>query len=198
MPITEESPLAPINPYGFSKYVMERMLDDFERAFGIRSAVLRYFNAAGADANGELSERHNPETHLIPRVLMAAAGQIPVVEIFGNDYPTPDGTCIRDYIHVTDIAEAHVRALDHLLSGKNSLKVNLGTGNGYSVQEIIEMTKIILGFPVPTIMCNRREGDPSSLIADVSLAKDILQWIPKHSNLENIIRTAALAFHNYL
>lgn len=190
VPIDESSPLAPLNPYGASKLMMERLLDDFEHAHGIRSAALRYFNAAGADPDGDVGERHNPETHLIPRVFMAALGEIAALKLFGDDYPTPDGTCVRDYIHVCDLADAHILALEKLAGGARGIKANLGTGHGYSVKQIIDESRRVIGKEIPYSISPRRAGDSPSLVARVDRAKDILGWQAKHSSLENIISTA--------
>jgi UDP-glucose-4-epimerase GalE len=190
MPITENTPTNPINPYGASKLFMERMLADYEKAHGIKWMSLRYFNAAGCDPDGETGEWHEPETHLIPRALMAAMGQIPALEIFGDDYPTPDGTCIRDYVHVTDLADAHVRALFHLEQQNTSHFLNLGTGAGVSIQEIIRVVEIITGMQVPNIISERRSGDPSTLIADASNSKNLLKWQTKYTNINIIVETA--------
>lgn len=190
VPIDENSPSAPVNPYGASKAMMERLLDDFETAHGIRSAALRYFNAAGADPEGEVGERHNPETHLIPRVFMAAEGEIPSLKLFGDDYPTPDGTCVRDYIHVCDLAEAHILAMEKLAAGARGIKANLGTGHGYSVRQIIDESRRVIGKDIPYSISPRRAGDSPSLVAGVERAKDIMGWQAKYSSLENIISTA--------
>lgn len=194
VPIEESTPRAPINPYGVTKATMEAMLRDFYHAHGIRSAALRYFNAAGADADGETGEWHDPETHLIPRVLMAASGAIPALEIFGKDYPTPDGTCIRDYIHVADLADAHVRALALLGECSEALTLNLGTGTGYSVQQILDAAADVLGKPVPYRFGPRRPGDPPLLVAKADGAREALGWVPRHSDLRHILATAA-AWH---
>lgn len=191
VPITEACPRNPVNPYGFTKLAMERMLDEFETPFGIRSAALRYFNAAGADAEGETGEWHEPETHLIPRVFMAANGVIPGLKIFGDDYDTPDGTCVRDYVHVTDLADAHVRALAHLEGGGGSIKLNLGSGRGFSVKELVATAESVLGRPIPHSMHARRAGDAPVLVADASGAEKTLGWRTKQSGLEHILRTAA-------
>lgn len=190
VPIPERSPLAPVNPYGASKAMMERLLDDYEAAHGFHAAALRYFNAAGADPDGEIGERHRPETHLIPRVFMAAAGEIPALRLFGDDYPTPDGTCIRDYIHVSDLASAHLAALEKLLGGARGLKLNLGTGRGYSVRQIIDESRRVTGLEIPCSIEPRRAGDAPSLVAEAALAKEILGWKADCSSLENIIATA--------
>jgi len=190
MPITEDTPTNPINPYGASKLFMERMLADFEQAHGIRWMSLRYFNAAGCDPDGETGEWHDPETHLIPRVLMAAAGQLSELKIFGNDYPTPDGTCIRDYVHVTDLADAHLRAMDYLRREKLSQKLNLGTGHGISINDIVHIAENITGRTVPTTIADRRMGDPATLIADAEQAKYLLQWQARHSTPDVMLSTA--------
>lgn len=191
VPITEDCPRHPVNPYGFTKYAMERMLDEFEAPFGIKSAALRYFNAAGADADGEVGEWHDPETHLIPRVFMAASGLLPGLRIFGDDYDTPDGTCVRDYIHVTDLADAHVRALAYIEKDGESVKLNLGTGTGCSVKELVAMAEKVLGRPVPHSIHGRRAGDAPVLVANAAKAKEVLGWEAKQSGLEHILRTAA-------
>ncbi|MDR1241642.1 MAG: UDP-glucose 4-epimerase GalE [Deltaproteobacteria bacterium] len=188
--VGEETPFNPMNPYAASKAFMERFLDDYGAAYGFKSAVLRYFNASGADGDAELGERHKPETHLIPRVFMAACGLIPALSVFGTDYPTPDGTCLRDYIHVSDLAVAHRLALEKLLAGGQSFKVNLGTGTGYSVREIVERCGRIAGKKIPFTLEGRRAGDVPSLVARVDAAKKILGWIPCHSSLDNILSTA--------
>lgn len=189
VPISESNGRNPVNPYGVSKMFFERALEAYDRAYGLRYASLRYFNAAGADDSGEIGELHDPETHLIPSALLAVAGQRGELEIFGTDYPTPDGTCIRDYIHVNDLAEAHVRALAHLSSGGNSLAVNLGTGHGYSVKEILTAVEKATGKAVPAKVVPRRAGDPPELIADSKQAETILQWRATRG-LENIVQTA--------
>jgi UDP-arabinose 4-epimerase len=176
IPITENSARQPVNPYGVSKLFFEQALDAFDRAYGLRFASLRYFNAAGADPSGEIGELHDPETHLIPLALQAAAGTEPELQVFGADYPTPDGTCIRDYVHVTDLAAAHVKALEHLLAGKESFAANLGTGRGHSVREIIATVEEVTGNPVPLHVVPRRPGDPPVLVADPSRAESLLQW----------------------
>lgn len=190
MPIAESAPLHPINPYGRTKLFMEHILRDFEHAHGLGWMSLRYFNAAGCDADGETGERHVPETHLIPRVLMAAAGEIPHLEIFGDDYDTPDGTCIRDYIHVRDLAVAHILALEHLGRGKGCAAVNLGTGKGLSVRQIIEASERVSGRPVPVVVKERREGDPAVLTADAGRARELFGWTPRASSVESIIESA--------
>jgi len=190
IPIGEDQPQAPINPYGSSKLMVERMLQDFGQAHGLRYAALRYFNAAGADPDGEIGEVHDPETHLIPLVIQAVLGQRDHVDIYGVDYPTADGACIRDYIHVTDLAAAHVKALDYLERGEASVALNLGTGRGYSVREVIAAVAEVAGRPVPAREAARRPGDPPILIADPRRGMAILDWHPVHSGLKDIIATA--------
>ena len=190
IPITEDTPTRPINPYGASKLFMERMLADFETAHGLRWMSLRYFNAAGCDPDGDVGERHEPETHLIPNIFRAALGQIPALTLFGDDYPTPDGTCIRDYIHVADLARAHVLAVRHLVDGKASMPVNLGTGNGFSVKEILTAAESIIGRPVPHTVAARRPGDPPRLVANAERAHTVLGWKPTDSSVEHVVGTA--------
>lgn len=190
MPITEDTPTNPINPYGASKLFMERMLADYEKAHGIKWMSLRYFNAAGCDPDGETGEWHEPESHLIPRALMAAAGQIPALEIFGDDYPTPDGTCIRDYVHVSDLAGAHVRALALLAQGGFSQFLNLGTGKGFSIREVLMAVENISGKAVPCRISPRRPGDPACLVADADRAFTLLDWMPNDSSLHSILATS--------
>ncbi|HUA15407.1 MAG TPA: UDP-glucose 4-epimerase GalE [Verrucomicrobiae bacterium] len=176
VPIEESAPRQPVNPYGVSKLFFEQALEAYDRAYGFRFASLRYFNAAGADESGEIGELHNPETHLIPLALHAAAGLGPELQVFGADYPTPDGTCIRDYIHVNDLASAHVRALEHLTAGSDSFAVNLGTGSGCSVREVIsEVEKVTHKF-VPHRIVPRRAGDPPALVANPAKAQSLLRW----------------------
>ena len=176
VPITEETPREPVNPYGASKLFLEHALEAYSRAYGLRSARLRYFNAAGADESGEIGELHDPETHLIPLALAAAAPGSSELQVFGSDYPTPDGTCVRDYIHVNDLAEAHVRALQHLEKGGASLALNLGTGRGHSVLEVIQAAEAATGRPVRRTMAPRRAGDPPVLVADVAESQKVLEW----------------------
>jgi UDP-glucose-4-epimerase GalE len=190
MPISEEHPQNPVNPYGESKLFVERMLARSHDAHGLRYAALRYFNAAGADIDGELGEQHDPETHLIPLAIDAALGLRADVAIFGTDYPTPDGTAIRDYIHVTDLAVAHVQALQRLQSGQSSLRLNLGTGKGYSVRQVVDMVQKVGGRPVPVREADRRAGDPPELVAASGRAREVLGWSPQHSDLRDIIDTA--------
>jgi len=190
MPITEDTPQRPINPYGATKLAIERMLADYDAAYGLRSASLRYFNAAGCDPDGEAGEVHDPETHLIPRVLMAATGELPHVDIFGTDYPTPDGTCLRDYVHVADLAQGHVQALDYLKRGGATLAVNLGTGRGFSVREVIAAASEVTGRRIPVHEAPRRPGDPPVLVADASRARSLLGFQPRYTELAPIVATA--------
>jgi len=190
VPIRETMTQLPVNPYGETKLAIERVLRWYGPAYGLRSVALRYFNAAGADRGGEVGEEHDPETHLIPLVLRAALGTAPPVQIFGTDYPTADGTAIRDYIHVDDLAAAHVRALEHLGGGGDSAAVNLATGMGYSVREIIAAVAEAVGHEVPCREAPRREGDPPALVADPSLAASVLGWRAQCSDLATIIGTA--------
>ncbi|HEV2336675.1 MAG TPA: UDP-glucose 4-epimerase GalE [Stellaceae bacterium] len=190
VPIRETAAKAPLNPYGDTKLAIERALHWYAGAYGMRYAALRYFNAAGADPDGEIGEDHEPETHLIPLVLRAALGHGNPLEIYGTDYPTRDGTAIRDYIHVSDLAEAHVGALGHLAAGGASAALNLGTGKGCSVREVIAAVERIGGRAVPRREAARRPGDPPELVADAALARSILGWQPRHSDLDTIIATA--------
>ena len=189
VPIRETALQAPVNPYGETKLAIERALRWYGEAYAMRWAALRYFNAAGADREGEIGEDHEPETHLVPLVVQAALGRRPAIEVFGTDYPTPDGTAIRDYIHVDDLAAAHVRALDRLRAGGSSMALNLGTGRGFSVQEVIAAAEQVCGRPVPARAAARRPGDPPALVADPSLAEHTLGWRAEHSDLETILRT---------
>jgi UDP-glucose 4-epimerase len=188
IPIAEDHPQNPVNPYGWSKFMTERILDSYDAAYGFRSVALRYFNAAGATARN--GERHLPETHLIPNVLSAASGQIPFVSVYGNDYDTPDGTCIRDYIHVEDLADAHLRALKYLRFGGDSTKINLGNGAGFSVFEVIETARQVTGRDFELRLEPRRAGDPDRLVADAAKALEILGWQPQFPELEAIVRSA--------
>jgi len=188
-PIAEDHPRQPTNPYGESKLCVERMLEDCDRAHGLRSISLRYFNAAGADASGAIGEMHDPETHLIPLVLKSALSQKPV-RIFGTDYPTPDGTCIRDYVHVSDLAQAHLLALRALLDGSGSCVYNLGNSIGYSVRQVIDLAGKVTGRTIPIVEEPRRAGDPATLVADSGKIKRALNWRPDYEDLENIIATA--------
>jgi len=190
IPIAEDHPQQPVNPYGASKLMIERILRDFDRAYGLRSVVLRYFNAAGADPSGAIGERHDPETHLIPLVLQTALGQRRAVEIYGTDYPTPDGTCVRDYIHVTDLASAHVLGVERLRAGEPSDVFNLGNGNGFSVREVISTAERVTGRPIPATTGPRREGDPHTLVGSSEKARRVLGWNPRFASLQTIIETA--------
>ncbi|MDQ2070142.1 UDP-glucose 4-epimerase GalE [Natronospira bacteriovora] len=189
-PIDEAHPKAPINPYGRSKWLVEQLLTDYASAYGLQSVCLRYFNAAGADPDGELGERHEPETHLIPIVLQAASGRRESIAIFGEDYDTEDGTCVRDYIHVRDLAQAHWLALEYLEAHGRSAAFNLGNGNGYSIREVIETARRVTGRDFPVESGPRRAGDPAVLVADSRLAREELGWRPEHAELEEIIRHA--------
>ncbi|HUF62292.1 MAG TPA: UDP-glucose 4-epimerase GalE [Verrucomicrobiales bacterium] len=190
LPITEEHPQNPINPYGRSKLMLEQILRDCEPAWGLRSVCLRYFNACGCSIDGSLGEDHDPETHLIPRVLMAARGEIEAVTVFGTDYPTPDGTCIRDYIHVEDLARAHILALDYLTRGGASTACNLGAGSGVSVRSILEIAENVTGRPVPVRYGPRRPGDPPELVADPSRARELLGWQAEHPGVSSAVESA--------
>jgi UDP-glucose-4-epimerase GalE len=189
IPIPEDTPRQPVNPYGVSKFFFEQAMEAYGRAYGLQFASLRYFNAAGADEIGETGECHDPETHLIPLALKAAAGTGAKLQIFGDDYPTPDGTCVRDYIHVNDLASAHVKALEHLQAGKGSIALNLGTGRGHSVQEVIAMVEEVVGKAVPKQVSPRRPGDPPALVADPRCAQKVLDWKATRS-LREIVSTA--------
>lgn len=190
IPITEEHSQNPINPYGKTKLVIEQLLDDFGAAYGIRSVCLRYFNAAGADIEAQIGEDHKPETHLIPLVLDAAMGRRPDITVFGNDYETRDGTCIRDYVHVEDLAEAHVLALEYLVSGGASAAFNLGNGLGFSVNEVIDSVRRVTGINVSVKLGARRQGDPASLVGSSSKAKQTLGWQPRYPDIDTIVKHA--------
>jgi len=194
VPIPEDHPQDPINPYGATKLMVERILSDFDQAYDFKFVAFRYFNAAGADPEGRLGEDHQPETHLIPLVLMAALGKRDSISILGTDYPTPDGTCIRDYIHVTDLAEAHVLGLDYLLKGGDSQRFNLGNGSGFSVREVIEMARKVTGRSIAAIECDRRPGDPPALVGSAEKARSLLGWNPQYADLEKIL-THAWVWH---
>jgi UDP-glucose 4-epimerase len=181
VPIDEAHPKQPINPYGQSKLMVERILQDFDHAYGLKSVCLRYFNAAGADPDALLGERHEPETHLIPLVLQAASGRREAINVFGQDYETDDGTCVRDYIHIVDLADAHLKAVDYLNAGHSSRAFNLGNGNGFSVNQIIQAAEAVTGKTIPVIYGERREGDPAILVADATAANQILGWTPQCS-----------------
>ena len=189
VPIAEDTPRQPVNPYGVSKLFFENALEAYDRAYGLRFAALRYFNAAGADESGEIGEMHDPESHLIPSAFLAAIGARPQLDLFGTDYPTPDGTCVRDYIHVNDLADAHVLALEHLASGAESIRVNLGTGRGYSVKEVLNKIEEVSGLKVPVRLAPRRPGDPPALVANPAAAEKLLRWKASRS-LDEIVKTA--------
>ncbi|MEZ5351640.1 MAG: UDP-glucose 4-epimerase GalE [Bryobacteraceae bacterium] len=189
-PIPEDHRKAPVNAYGEGKWMVEKLIEWFGQIHGFHSARLRYFNAAGADPDCEIGEDHEPETHLIPLALAAAAGRIANLQLFGTDYPTKDGTAVRDYIHVTDLADAHVRALDHIGRTESSVILNLGTGEGHTVREVIETASRVTGREVPVLERPRREGDPAALVADSRAARELLNWEPSHSGLEEILETA--------
>ena len=190
VPIVEETPRAPINPYGWSKFAVEDMLKAFDAAYDFRYIALRYFNAAGADPEGELGEWHDPETHIIPLALRAALDSDRVLKVFGDDYPTPDGTCIRDYIHVTDLGAAHLLALDRLRNDSNSMVLNLGTGRGFSVRQVIDAANAVSERAIAVEVTPRRPGDPPELVADNSRASRELGWKPSYDDLETIVRHA--------
>ena len=189
-PIDEVHPKAPINPYGRSKWMVEQMLEDFDRAYGLKSACLRYFNAAGADPGGELGECHEPETHLIPLLLQVASGRRAHITVNGDDYPTADGTCVRDYVHVADLCDAHLLALRQLVAGGGSARYNLGNGNGFSIREVIASVARVTGHDIPVVIGPRREGDPPVLVADARLAREALGWQPRHAELDTIVAHA--------
>lgn len=190
VPIDEDHPKSPVNPYGWSKWMVERILADYDKAYGLRHTSLRYFNAAGADASGTLGERHDPETHLIPLALRAASGRLASIRIFGTDYDTPDGTCIRDYIHVSDLCCAHLLALERLADGAASAPFNLGNGSGFSVREVIDTARKVTAAAVPVVEAPRRVGDPVRLVADATRARQELGWRPAFTDLETIIAHA--------
>jgi UDP-arabinose 4-epimerase len=190
LPLGEDHPQRPVNPYGESKLFIERVLQAYGQAYGLRWMNLRYFNAAGADPDGELGEDHDPETHLIPLIIAAALGQRPSIDVFGTDYQTPDGTAIRDFVHVTDLADAHVRALGHLRDCGESLAVNLGTGAGHSVREVITTVERVGRRSVPVRVAPRRPGDPPALVANAQRAHSVLGWRPRFADLDVIVRTA--------
>ncbi|MHC4470722.1 MAG: UDP-glucose 4-epimerase GalE [Planctomycetota bacterium] len=188
--LPEDLPRAPVNPYGRTKAAIEWLLEDFSCAYPLRHVILRYFNAAGADPDGELGEDHDPETHLVPLVIREALAGGGALSVFGTDYPTPDGTCIRDYIHVTDLADAHVRGVRHLLEGGESDVLNLGTGRGHSVLDVIRAVEARAGREIPHRLVDRRPGDPARLVARPGRAREVLGWEPRHSSLEEIVETA--------
>ncbi|BAY25439.1 UDP-galactose 4-epimerase [Calothrix sp. NIES-2100] len=190
VPIPEDHPQTPINPYGATKLMVERILSDFDVAYGLKSVRFRYFNAAGADKSGLLGEDHNPETHLIPLILLTALGKRESISIFGTDYPTPDGTCIRDYIHVSDLADAHISGLEYLLQGGDSEVFNLGNALGFSVREVIAAAQAVTGLNIPVQECDRRPGDPPSLIGSAEKARKILGWQPQYPGIKEIVQHA--------
>lgn len=190
IPITEDHPCNPTNPYGASKIAVERMLQDCESAYGLRYTSLRYFNAAGAHESGQIGERHQPETHLIPLILKVASNENKNIKIFGTDYPTKDGTCVRDYIHVSDLTQAHLLSLNALMTENNSAIYNLGNSRGYSVREVIEVARKVAGHPIPVVETDRRPGDPATLVASSDKIKTELGWKPQYENLEKIVHTA--------
>jgi UDP-arabinose 4-epimerase len=190
LPLSESHPLRPISPYGESKRIVEGMLRDFERAHGLQHVSLRYFNAAGADPDAQIGEEHDPETHLVPLVLRAASGQRPALEVYGSDYPTRDGTCIRDYVHVADLAAAHVLALQYLAAGGAPQSLNVGTGEGATVREVIAAAEKVSGRRVPVVLARRRAGDPAALVADASLAARTLGWKPRFPRIEEQVAHA--------
>ena len=190
VPIDETHPRQPINPYGLSKLMVEQALEACDRAHGLRSVSLRYFNAAGADPSGRNGERHDPETHLIPLVLQAASGRRPGITVFGSDFPTADGTCVRDYVHIVDLCQAHLLALQYLVEGGPTTAFNLGNGNGYSVREVIEVARRVSGREIPVEHGPRRAGDPATLVAGSAQAKRVLNWQPRYAELETIVRHA--------
>ena len=190
VPIDEAHPKKPINPYGRSKWMVEQVLEDFDRAYGLKSVCLRYFNASGAEPAGRLGERHEPETHLIPLILQAASGRREAITVFGRDYDTPDGTCIRDYIHVADLVEAHALALDYLQQGGASAAFNLGNGNGFSVQQVIDTARQVTGRKIRVEDAQRRAGDPPRLVADATRARQVLGWLPRFDDLKTIVAHA--------
>jgi UDP-glucose 4-epimerase len=188
VPIDEDHPQNPVNPYGWSKFMTERVLADYDKAYGLKFVALRYFNACGASE--KCGEHHDPETHLIPLILFAAQGKRDAISIYGNDYPTPDGTAVRDYIHISDLSQAHLLALDYLRGGGNSEFINLGNGNGYSVKEVVEAARKITGKTIEAKISPRRAGDPSKLVANATKAKEVLGWNPQFPEIEKIIESA--------
>jgi UDP-glucose 4-epimerase len=190
IPLTEDHPQNPINPYGTTKLMVEKILTDFDVAYNFKSVCFRYFNAAGANPEGLLGEDHNPETHLIPLVLQTALGKREAISIFGTNYPTPDGTCIRDYIHVNDLADAHILGLEYLLNGGESEVFNLGNGNGFSVREVISAAEDVTGMLISVKECDRRAGDPPALIGTSEKARKILNWQPQYPDIKDIVSHA--------
>jgi len=189
-PIDELHPQIPINPYGQAKLMVEKILADYDFAYGLKYVALRYFNACGADLDNEIGENHTPESHLIPLILDAAIGKREDIKIFGTDYPTPDGTCVRDYVHVTDLAQAHILALQYLIDGNDSNSFNLGNGKGFSVKEVIDAAKKVTGVDFKVTEVERRAGDPPELVADSTKAKQVLKWQPQYADLETIVKSA--------
>ncbi|TCK35382.1 UDP-arabinose 4-epimerase [Paraburkholderia sp. BL8N3] len=194
LPITEDTPQHPVNPYGFTKLITERMAADYERAYGLRWIALRYFNAAGADPEGELGERHDPETHAIPLAIGAALGTGSAFKVMGTDYPTPDGSAVRDYVHINDLADAHLRAMTHLLQGGDSGAFNLATGRGTSVLELLDAVRAATGKPVNAMRAPRRAGDPPALYAQADKAQRVLGWKPQYMDIGPMVETAAKWF----
>ena len=190
IPVVENQRQQPINPYGMTKLMVEHILSDFDHAYGLRSVRFRYFNAAGADPQGRLGEDHSPETHILPLVLLTAMGKRESISIYGTDYDTPDGTCIRDYIHVTDLAQAHVLGLEYLLKGGSTEVFNLGNGQGFSIQEVIEAARVVTGRPIAVTLADRRPGDPPILVGSGEKAKRILGWQPEYADLKTILAHA--------
>ena len=188
--ITENSPQNPTSVYGQTKLMMEQFMQDYDKAYGMKYVALRYFNAAGAHASGEIGEAHNPESHLIPLILQVANGKREQINVFGDDYPTHDGTCIRDYIHITDLADAHIRALEYLKKGGKSTYYNLGNGNGFSVKEVIDTVEKVLGQPIKKQIVERRPGDPASLVASSEKIQRELGWKPKYDTLDSVVASA--------
>ncbi|HIE01249.1 MAG TPA: UDP-glucose 4-epimerase GalE [Thiotrichaceae bacterium] len=190
VPLDEAHPKQPINPYGSTKWMVEQILADYDHAYGLKSVCLRYFNAAGADPEGQLGERHVPETHLIPLVLQAASGRRESITVYGEDYDTPDGTCIRDYVHINDLCQAHLLALEQLLAGADSAAYNLGNGAGFSIKQVIDIAKEVTGKPIPVVMGERRGGDAARLVADSKRAQKLLGWQPQYGDLATLIAHA--------
>jgi UDP-glucose 4-epimerase len=190
IPVVENQRQQPINPYGMTKLMVEHILDDFDHAYGLKSVRFRYFNAAGADPEGRLGEDHSPETHILPLVLLTAMGKRDSISIYGTDYDTPDGTCIRDYIHVSDLAQAHVLGLEYLLKGGNTDVFNLGNGQGFSIRKVIEAARVVTGRPIPVTLADRRPGDPPVLVGSGEKAQRILGWQPEYADLKTILAHA--------
>jgi UDP-glucose 4-epimerase len=189
-PIDEAHPKNPINPYGRTKWMVEQILQDYDHAYGLKSVCLRYFNAAGADSQARVGERHEPETHLIPLVLQAACGQREHISVFGRDYNTPDGTCLRDYIHVSDLCDAHALAIDYVVEHNQSAQFNLGNGQGFSVQQVIDVAKTVTGKRIEIVDAERRAGDPAELVADSTQAQKVLGWTPRYADLNTLVAHA--------